>query len=236
MSHATMSLIGLYNFCPDLFDDMSLPAGIDKDLAINSILLRCGEQEVLYSDPRFLKPAIGVWSDKHYFTFDKWKKALDEDFNPLYNYDRHEEYTDNRVVNENEKNQNVNSELGSDKRKSDSVSNGATSNSSTQNDNTSAYDSTGYQPKDQTINNGNGTSNDLTQSESESQTATNATMQSDKNRNMGEVMRHDAHLYGNIGVTTSVQMLKEYVGFYKDFNLYEQIAGLFADDFVIGIF
>lgn len=236
MSHATLTMIGLYRYDPTIFDEMTLPTGIDKDLAINSILMRCGEQEVVYPDPNFLKSAIGVWSDKHYFTFDKWKKALDEEFNPLYNYDRHEEYTDNRVVNENEKNQNVNSELGSDKRKSDSVSNGSTSNSSTQNDNTSAFDSTGYQPKEQTINNGNGTTNDLTQSESESQTATNATMQSDKNRNMGEVMRHDAHLYGNIGVTTSVQMLKEYVGFYKDFNLYEQIAGLFADDFVIGIF
>ena len=61
-------------------------------------------------------------------------------------------------------------------------------------------------------------------------------MQNDRNRNMGEIMKHDAHLYGNIGVTTSVQMLKEFVGFYKDFNLYEQIAGLFADEFVIGVF
>ena len=248
MAHATLSMIGLYRYDPTIFDEMTLPTGIDKDLAINSILMRCGEQEVVYADPNFLKSAIGVWADKHYFTFDKWKKALDEEFNPLYNYDRHEEYTDNRVVNENDKNQNSNSEITHEENKADSetkgnaVSNGATSNNSTVNDNTSAYDSSGYQPKDQTITNGSGTTADVSQTDNntksgyETDNSKNGISQNDRNRNMGEVMKHDAHLYGNIGVTTSVQMLKEYVGFYKDFNLYEQIAGLFADDFVIGIF
>ena len=236
MASATLSLIGLYNYDPTIFDDMELPEGIDKDIAINSILLRCGEQEILYPDPNFLKSAIGVWSGKHYFTFEKWVKALGEDFNPLYNYDRHEEYTDNRLVNENEKNQNINSEVTDDSRKSNSLSNGATTNNSTQNDNTSAYDSTGYQPKDQTINNGSGTTSDVSASESEGKNTLNGSSQNDRNRNLGEVMKHDAHLYGNIGVTTAVPMLKEFIGFYKDFNLYEQIAGLFADDFVLGVF
>lgn len=216
MSHATMSLIGLYNFCPDLFDDMSLPAGIDRDLAINSILLRCGEQEVLYSDPRFLKPAIGVWSDKHYFTFDKWKKALDEEFNPLYNYDRHEEYTDNKVVNEKTGN----------KSKNSSVSNSIGSNTSESEDKTSAFDSATYQPKDKNNASGSSSMNDVS----------NSVNDTEGSRNNAEVIRHDAHLYGNIGVTTSVAMLKEFTGFYKDFNIYEQIAGLFADEFIIGVF
>lgn len=236
MAHATLSLIGLYNYDPSIFDDMTLPAGIDKDLVINSILLRCGEQEILYPDPNFLKSAIGVWSEKHFFTFDKWKKALDEEFNPLYNYDRHEEYTDNRLVNENEKNQNINSEVNKDNRRSNSIANGATENNSTQNDNTSAYDSSGYQPKDQTINNGSGRTSDISSSDTEDINTMNGSQQNDRTRNTGEVMKHDAHLYGNIGVTTSVAMLTEYVGFYKNFNLYEQIAGIFADEFVIGVF
>ena len=47
MSSATLTMIGLYNYDNTLFDNLTFPAGIDKDLAINQILMSCGEFEAL---------------------------------------------------------------------------------------------------------------------------------------------------------------------------------------------
>lgn len=78
----------------DLFSELSVPAGIDKDVLIDNILLRGGEFEVVYSDPNFMQYAIGSWSRKWYRTMRKWLEALSIDYNPLENYDRYEEFRD----------------------------------------------------------------------------------------------------------------------------------------------
>ena len=96
MSTAMMTTIGLENYLSgqnkSLFDNMALPAGIDKDILVGSIMISAGEFEVLYPDPYFMQTMIGLWSKKHYRTFDKWVKALDIKYDPLNNYDRTEEY------------------------------------------------------------------------------------------------------------------------------------------------
>ena len=75
----------------------------------------------------------------------------------------------------------------------------------------------------------------LSGSDSESSFSSgNADRQSEHTNN--DLNKHDAHIFGNIGVSTSTSILKEYAEFYKDFNLYEQIAGLFVDEFCIRIY
>ena len=78
----------------DLFSQMVLPQGIDKETLTDNILIRGGEFEVVYSDPDFMQHAIGSWSKKWYRTFTKWVEALDIEYNPLENYDRMEDFTD----------------------------------------------------------------------------------------------------------------------------------------------
>ena len=95
MSAATMTLIGLNNYNPNLFSQMVLPDGIDKDLFIASLLLKSGEFEVLYADPVFMQHSIGVWSSKWYRTFSEWLKGTQATWNPIYNYDRFEDASDN---------------------------------------------------------------------------------------------------------------------------------------------
>ena len=54
MSQAKITLIGLENYLnPDrsVFDRMQLPEGIDKETLVGSILMRCQEFELLYTDP-----------------------------------------------------------------------------------------------------------------------------------------------------------------------------------------
>ena len=80
MSSAKITTVGFYQYMnaynDDLFGLLHLPTGIDKDTLVNNILLRGGEFEVVYSNPDFYKSAIGLWSNKHYRTFEKWINAL----------------------------------------------------------------------------------------------------------------------------------------------------------------
>lgn len=76
MSSCTMTMIGLYNFMQyyekDLFEKLVLPEDVDKETAINNILLFCGDKEVLYPEADFMVDAIGMWSKKWQRTFEKW--------------------------------------------------------------------------------------------------------------------------------------------------------------------
>lgn len=106
MSKAKITLIGFYNYMrsvnDDLFKNLHTPTGIDKNILVNNILLKGGEFEVLYAEPYFYQNMIGVWSDKWQRTMEKWINALSIDYNPLENYDRMEDWTDDasRVANE----------------------------------------------------------------------------------------------------------------------------------------
>lgn len=78
----------------DLFKNLTVPTGLNKDTLTENILLRGGEFEVIYSDPLFMQYAIGTWSRKWQRTMEKWLQALAIDYNPLENYDRYENIQD----------------------------------------------------------------------------------------------------------------------------------------------
>lgn len=94
MATAKATLIGMYNFDSSIFDKLVLPDGIDKDLFINTLLLKAGEFEVLYFEPMFFQTAIGVWSNKWYRTFAEWLRGTQATWNPIHNYDRIEDIFD----------------------------------------------------------------------------------------------------------------------------------------------
>ena len=197
-----LTLIGLYNYDNTALDLLSFPEGIDKNLAISTILLRCGEFELLYPSLPFVKSLCDVWSKKHYRTFEKWVAALAVEYEPLNNYDRHEIYSDTHSGQD--------STTGSTTPAQTTV---------TATESVSAYDSTGYQPKAQ-----NTDSIVVNVAGSDSSTITH-----------GEVISHEGHLYGNIGVTTSQEMLKAELDISR-FNLYEQIADIFCEEFCLMIY
>lgn len=77
-----------------LFADAVFPEGIDKDTVVATILLNAGELEPLYKDAEFMKMATTNWAKKWYTAFERWNQALTEEYNPLHNYDRYEDWTD----------------------------------------------------------------------------------------------------------------------------------------------
>lgn len=242
MSKSKITLIGIENYLnPEhsVFEKLELPAGIDKDILIGAIILRCQEFELLYSDPDFLITAVNVWSLKNYRTFEKWVKALDIEYDPLFNYDRTEEYTDihagdfNRTATSSDSGTNGNT-------RTDNLT--MTNNLSDTNDVTQTHSEKAYNDS-----NFVGTTQDVTdQDQSHTGTVTNTGTVTDsgsyssngstgENGNDNYTNTHTARLYGNIGVTTSQQMLQSELDI-ATWNLYEHVADLFCNEFCIMVY
>lgn len=88
-----VSIIGLYNYDPDIFEDLVLPDQIDKDQFIDYLLMRLAEMPMLYGSATYLKAMIGVWSNNRLHTWERMAKVLYEDYDPFINIKRDEERT-----------------------------------------------------------------------------------------------------------------------------------------------
>ena len=223
-----LTLIGLTNYDSTLFDGLTLPDGYDKETFVNSLLLEHGEKCVLYSNPAFFKQAITLWGRKWQLELKRIYEALTAEYDPIYNYDRYEEFTDNEGRKLESK---VNAGHSAKDTPSFSTVNDTNENATTE-EQISADNSGSYQPEHKTISNGgkttastSGTTQDLTES-------SNSTTNDAETRNFS----HKAHLYGNIGVTTSASMVSEVVRQRMEMNLYSTAARLFANDLLIGIY
>ena len=235
-----ITLIAMNQYDDHLWDYLSLPEGIEKDIVINNILIRSSDFELLYKDVEFMKLQIGYWSRKHQRTFERWINALNEEYNPLHNYDRHEEYSDHHTSTT-EDHETVNNE-----------SNAATSTTGNRNVNVddeskilsdiaeksvSAYDSSEYVPSEKDTRSSVNTQDTTTTDQSETESSTTGTSNTTTTRgnDLNENVQHEAHLYGNIGVTTSQQMLKDELNVAL-WNIYDNIADLFVDEYCVCVY
>ena len=243
MSSAKITTVGFYQYMNaynnDLFGLLNLPPGIDKDTLVNNIMLRGGEFEVVYSNPDFYKSAIGLWSNKHYRTFEKWINALNIDYNPLENYDRMEEWSDSgsRTNTGTVSDSGIRKNTGTQSTESSGKDNFKGSGNSTSSDEISAYNSNSFQnDKKNTTNSSNSNETNTT----DNNTITDNLSESNSNTrtdNLSEKTNSDrkGRAHGNIGVTTSQQMLQSELDIAK-WNIYEQITDLFLSEFCIMVY
>lgn len=99
MSEMKFTLSGFESFLNNndssLFDDIQLPQNCPADLVRAVMLERAGEFETLYADPYQMRFATKVFFLKHQRTFEQWFMGINLDYEPLWNFDRHEEWTEN---------------------------------------------------------------------------------------------------------------------------------------------
>lgn len=104
-----LDIMALYNHDQTLFSSFQVPTSITwvehgpegdtthtetipytKQNIIDNILLECAELEVLYPDSDYMKLAIGTWSAKRLYTWQRIADVLYRKYDPFVNINRHE--------------------------------------------------------------------------------------------------------------------------------------------------
>lgn len=225
-----MTLIGMENYLnPDdsIINHMTFPEGIDKDTLFAQMILRCQEFELLYPNPDFFLTACRYWSKKNYWTFDKWVKALALQYDPIANYDRTEEITDTHSGSFNRSGNTSGSGTNSNTRTDDLT----TTTDTTTTDTAAGFNSSTFENRNQEV-----IDNSNTQTGTVVDAGSNSfSNQDSSNGSDSYTDRHTARIKGNIGVTTTQQMLQSELELAR-FNLYDQIADLFCQEFCIMVY
>lgn len=218
-----LSIMGLYEYDNNIFQDLQVPEGLNREAVINEILLQCAELEVVYTNIDIMKLAITTWSIANQYTWEKLYDTMVVDYNPIWNVDanvtdtlagsenrdisrsgsgsnnRTVNLADNETVNitDTEAVKGFNSDTWADSRKNTKA--GTDNIAHTGTDNISLSDSESVD-------------DDLTRSETRTQRRT-----------------------GNIGVTTTQQMLEQERAI-AEFNMISYIAQSFKQRFCLLIY
>lgn len=216
-----MTIVGMENYLnhkeKSIIDTWTLEdiEAFDNETLLASIIFKGGTFEPLYTNPDFFYSSCGFFWKKWKRTFAKWFEAFEIKYNPLENYDRHEEWS--------ESHEDSGSVDTTDTRSVATTE--STDNDTTTENSVSAFDSSSYSDHDKTVSN-----NDISFTSATNDNNTVGTESS----NEGSV-EHEGHLHGNIGVTTSQEMLKSELEI-QSWNIYEHIADIFIREMCVTVY
>lgn len=221
----TMSVLGLYHWDNTLFSLLTLPEGLDKDTLVDFILAECSDLEILYPNPEVLKGLIGVWSATEQYTWGKLYATMQLQYNPIDNYDRTETRTLASQAAGNS------TDGGTDTVTSADTGTDTTSGNSTNLNQVKAFDTAANTFTDKekdTVNNSGSTTY--------GKTNTNTTRYGHTNNNAySKNDTENIRAYGNIGVTTTQQMIEQERDIAK-FNIYQVILEEFKQRFCLLVY
>lgn len=242
-----ITLYGFLNYDPTLFDDVTLPDGIEKDDVINEIIRRSGDLFPYHQALPYLKTNITHWFNRNYLQFEKMIQALTAEYDPIENYNRIQKDTTTPKEKVTEQHSGSDSTAhtgtvtdknsGKDSREITSTP-GVTDTSESK---VSAFDSSSYSPSEQTqvSHTGFDKSTDEFTNGKQVQTTynnTDALTHGEKIETTNSGTRDfDSHIHGNIGVTTSQQMIQAELELRK-FDIYTDIARRFEKEFLIQVY
>lgn len=223
---AMLTLQGLYNYDSRLFDLMKVPKQLNVNTVIRTLCDRTRELELLYPELHYMKQRIGIWSDRNIWSWQKMCDVLDEEYNPIENYDRIEEWSDQNQSTETSHDQSDESN-GFENVRTDNLKE---KNSGTNRRQNVAFNS-GLTDAEKNIVDGS-INNTGTQKHLENGHR-NTINDGDKSGNSSS--NHVGRVHGNIGVTTTQQMIQSELELAK-FNIYETIADSFVQEFCLMIY
>lgn len=183
-----------------IFDNMVLPSGISLDEVVDNIVLKYGNTPLLIPAPEIMKFYIGRWSSKRLAQWERFKEAIEKQYNPIENYNRLEERDSDFIHGH---------KIGSN--------NTTTYGSATENQ-ISADNASTYQA-DRRSNNSGSDSVNLSETHSGE----------DKEKITSKIS-------GNIGVTTSQQMLTSELDLIPRLNLIDYITDDFHQEFCLFVY
>lgn len=257
-----LTLQQLYNLgtseSVNIFEYLTLPSGspFNKELVINTILVKCGLNIPMYADPYTMRSAIDIWSKKNQYTFEHIAKIYTADYSPIENTDRYESITvdrkrdlDDKTAVSNTKKENLNTSSNTANEGSSNYSGSSThtgTDTTTIEETISAENVSDYQPDKKTTNTllhgetvtDSNTSNttDTTNTTGTSNKNTNVNTTSNKDVDEAEKTTTTQHTHGNIGTTTNTTLQVEEYKLMADYNPYNFIAGLFENELTLCVY
>ena len=213
---ARITLWGFYQYDKTLFDGIVLPNGIDKDNLIADIMRNSGDLYPYHQVLEYLKRNINFWFARRLFDFERMYEALRTDYSPIENYDRKENTTRDY---ENSGVDKASTTLGS--------STTSTNVGSNDNENkVSAYNESDYTNREKDTQNYNSTVTNTGRGTD--------TTQTEYGLKRKEV--EDIRIHGNIGVTTSQQMIESEISLRAKYDIYKIISKEFEREFLVQIY
>lgn len=228
----------------DMFDDCSVPAGLDMRRVRGAIVMRCGLMTPLFSEPEVQRAATQQFFFENQWNFRHILNILEAEYSPIENVQEFRKETtknsgaDTLTISRNS----TETHSGTDARKiQESGTTGTQSNGDTTTTRElSAENATTYQADNketvqhgegETTTHAKGTSDDLTHGEVITQGGSDTHTQDKDSRTDFEVFRH-----GNIGVTTNQDMINQELDLLERFNPYRFIADLYEKELMLGIY
>ena len=218
---------------PTLFDGIALPEGLDHDSMVNSILFEAAELPPVYTDPALLKQMIAHYFSTRLAIHSQLVSVLSVEYDPIENYNRYEDRTTSGT----------NAVTKTDSENISTTENGTTSGTVTSStsgstsgeveNKVSAYNADTYQPDDHT--DSSTTSDTQTETETGGTSSNTGTSQkTGSGTENGTTSGHEtSHIHGNIGVTTSQQMIESSIDLLGVSDVYRYITADFIKTFCI---
>lgn len=220
---AKLSILGLYNLDDSIFDRMVLPEGVSAEQVVDDIILECAELELLYPNWDIMELAIYRWSQKSQY---KWEKLLATEnfvYNPIWNKDGTVKETETRRGTGTAQSKESSETSGSDKQ----IMNA--DRDSTDELKVSAFDTNTYNNREQRTVNEDTSTEATSVGKAESSRSGTSVSQNEEGRT------YERTEQGNIGVTTTQQMIKEEREV-SDFSIYDVIVQDFKERFCVIVY
>ena len=228
---ATMSLLGLYQKNNNLFIELELPEGIERDTVVDNLLMETAELEVLFTNPLFMQAAIGTWSSKE---LPVWQKLYDTTilkYNPIENYDMTENLSEDENTTKNlDSEATVNSTTQTD---STSKTHDETDTNNGTNKYVSAYNETEFTPTEKTTGNAQTIEDSNNTTESDINVKSKDGLVSDERGN--RLLDREREIRGNTGFYTKQKMIEQERNIAM-FNVIDHIINSFKNRFCLQIY
>ena len=229
--HPTGSTIDLLEADADLFSNMVLPEGVDSELVIGTILEKYGMQTLMRPDPAFMRKHIGIWSRRKLWTWAKLYNTLNFEYNPIDNTDKYEDYTDKRTTNRMTTGKTAATSDGTNSQRENETG-GGTRDETVDHD-VSAENASNYQPDSRDMTHGK--NSDTRDNVVRGTTSLKSHGSNNETENYTDTFKHTLHTHGNIGVTTTQQMIEAERESVR-YNLVEEIAADYQAAFCLDIY
>lgn len=203
---STVSILGVYDYDNTVLDGFVLPANVSRETFLMELFRNCAELELLYSDPDVLRPMLKYWSENRLPIWEDLEKTLHYEYNPIENYDRREDWSDDSV--------------------SEASGNSNTTSNITTNHTTTNKIAAFNAPADDQLKTRD-TTNNIASDKS--------TSSGDSTTNTSAGSNHTGRIHGNIGVTTTQAMIKEQRDVVQ-FSVIEYIVNDFKHDFCLLVY